>query len=163
MKQAQNLTNNDVTSAATLSAERAQASLAASLGITAAPASAVAEDVQGSLTGLVEDAASGRALSAAQVFIQGTGLGSLTNASGRYLIVNVPVGQHTLRVELIGYGAVEQQVTVSDGQATASDFSLSEVALALDEIVVTGTAGQARRREIGNVIAQIKPDDISSG
>ena len=158
--QAQNLANNDVSSAATLSAERAQASLAASLGITAAPASAVAEDVQGSLTGLVTDAASGRSLSAAQVFIQGTGLGSLTNASGRYLIVNVPVGQHTLRVELIGYGAVEQQVTVSEGQATASDFSLQEEALSLDEIVVTGTAGQARRREIGNTIAQIKPDDI---
>jgi TonB-dependent SusC/RagA subfamily outer membrane receptor len=159
--QAQNLANNDVAGAATLSAERAQASLAASLGITAAPvASAAAEDVQGSLTGLVTDAASGRALSAAQVFIQGTGLGSLTNASGRYLIVNVPVGQHTLRLELIGYGAVEQQVTVSEGQATASDFSLSEEALSLDEIVVTGTAGQARRREVGNVIAQVSVDDV---
>lgn len=158
--QAQNRVNNDVAGAATLSAERAQASLAASLGITAAAASAVAEDVQGSLTGTVTDASSGRSLSAAQVFIQGTGLGSLTNAGGRYLIVNVPVGQHTLRVELIGYGSVEQQVTVSEGQATASDFSLSEEALALDEIVVTGTAGQARRREVGNVIAQIKVDDI---
>ncbi|SVC15070.1 uncharacterized protein METZ01_LOCUS267924, partial [marine metagenome] len=154
--QAQNLANGNAAGTATLSAERAQASLAASLGI-----STEAEAVQGSLTGLVTDAASGRAMSAAQVFIAGTGLGSLTNASGRYLIVNVPAGQHTLRVELIGYAASEQTVNVSEGSATAADFQLEEVALALDEIVVTGTAGQARRREVGNTIAQVKIDEIA--
>ena len=159
--QAQNLGNDNAAGTATLSVERAQASLATNLGVTAAPAVPVeAEAVQGSLTGLVSDAASGRALSSAQVFIEGTGLGGLTNASGRYLIVNVPVGQHTLNVQLIGYEATAQQVSISEGQATTADFTLTEVALALDEIVVTGTAGQARRREVGNVIEQIKIEEV---
>jgi TonB-dependent SusC/RagA subfamily outer membrane receptor len=39
-------------------------------------------------------------------------------------------------------------------------FRLSQQALNLDEIVVTGTAGQARRREVGNTIAQISPADV---
>tara|TARA_B100000686_G_scaffold53167_1_gene57264 strand:- start:46953 stop:49880 length:2928 start_codon:yes stop_codon:yes gene_type:complete len=125
--------------------------------LASAPGSAWA---QGSLTGLVTDAASGRPLSSAQVFIDGTGLGGLTNASGRYLIVNVPAGQHTLRATLIGFNNVDQMVTVSDGQATSSDFSMSQAALALDGIVVTGTAGQARRREVGNQIAQVNIAEV---
>tara|TARA_Y100000994_G_scaffold245162_1_gene246312 strand:+ start:166 stop:3078 length:2913 start_codon:yes stop_codon:yes gene_type:complete len=125
--------------------------------IASAPGSAWA---QGSLTGLVTDAASGRPLSSAQVFIDGTGLGGLTNASGRYLIVNVPAGQHTLRATLIGFNNVDQMVTVSDGQATSSDFAMSQAALALDGIVVTGTAGQARRREVGNQIAQVNIAEV---
>jgi outer membrane receptor protein involved in Fe transport len=125
--------------------------------LASAPSSAWA---QGSLTGLVTDAASGRPLSSAQVFIEGSGLGGLTNASGRYLIVNVPAGQHTLRATLIGFNNVDQMVTVSDGQATSSDFAMSQAALALDGIVVTGTAGQARRREVGNQIAQVNIADV---
>jgi len=116
--------------------------------------------VTGSLGGTVTDAASGRPLSPAQVFIQGTGLGGLTSASGNYLIRNVPAGEHTLRVELIGYSAVEQRVTVTSGEMATVDFRMSQQALALDEVVVTGTAGQARRREVGNTISQLRMDDI---
>jgi len=125
--------------------------------LASAPGSAWA---QGSLTGLVTDASSGRPLSSAQVFIEGSGLGGLTNASGRYLIVNVPAGQHVLRATLIGFENVDQQVTVSEGSATSSDFGMTQAALALDGIVVTGTAGQARRREVGNQISQVNIADV---
>jgi TonB-linked SusC/RagA family outer membrane protein len=44
---------------------------------------------------------------------------------------------------------------VTPGQATVADFVLDTEVLGLDEIVVTGTAGAARRREVGNSIAQV--------
>ena len=115
---------------------------------------------QGSVTGLVTNEGSGRPLSSAQVFIEGTGLGGITSANGRYLIANVPAGTHTLRVQLIGYTGVQQQITVTGGQAVTVNITLSEEALALDEIVVTGTAGQARQREVGNQIAQIRSANV---
>ena len=120
-----------------------------------------ATPIVGSLTGLVTDGGSGRPLSAAQVFIEGTGLGGLTNASGRYLIINVPAGTHTLRVELIGYTSASQEVNVADDQATTADFGLDEEVIDFDEIVVTGTAGQARRREVGNAIEQINIAEVA--
>src|SRR5690606_30143513 len=46
------------------------------------------------------------------------------------------------------------------GQTAVTDFVLDEQALGLDEIVVTGTAGAARRREVGNTIAQINVSDV---
>ena len=154
--QAQN--NADPAGEATLSLETAQASLAASLigadRLSETPA------VVGTLSGILTDAASGRPLEAGQVFIEGTGLGGLSNASGRYLILNVPAGTHTLRAQLLGYAEMEQTVTVTDGESTIANFALSQQALSLDEVVVTGTAGQARRREVGNTISQVKVDDI---
>ena len=137
--------------------DQAARSLGDALGIRVTDATPIV----GSLTGLVTDAGSGRPLSAAQVFIEGTGLGGLTNASGRYLIINVPAGTHTLRVELIGYSAASQEVTVADDQATTADFGLNEEVIDFDEIVVTGTAGQARRREVGNAIEQINIAEVA--
>jgi TonB-dependent SusC/RagA subfamily outer membrane receptor len=62
----------------------------------------------------------------------------------------------------IGYGTATQEVTVTAGQSVAADFTLAEQALGLDEIVVTGTAGAARRREVGNSIVQISAADIAA-
>ncbi|MBI4520601.1 MAG: carboxypeptidase-like regulatory domain-containing protein, partial [Gemmatimonadetes bacterium] len=119
------------------------------------------EERVGTLTGQVVAAGTLRPLVGAQVYVVGTSIGGLTNASGRYLFTNVPDGSATLRVELIGYAAAERQVTITPGSTLTQDFQLTEEALSLDEIVVTGTAGTARRREVGNTIAQINTATIS--
>src|SRR6185503_3932417 len=49
---------------------------------------------------------------------------------------------------------------VAAGQVLEVNFELSAQALGLDEIVVTGTAGAARRREVGNSVAQINTVDL---
>jgi outer membrane receptor protein involved in Fe transport len=116
----------------------------------------------GRITGRVADAQGGTPLGEVQVFIVGQGLGALTGSNGRFLIPNVAPGTYQLRAERIGLAGVSQQVTVSGGQTIEVSFEMTTQALGLDEIVVTGTAGAARRREIGNTIAQIRPSDLPS-
>ena len=116
--------------------------------------------IQGIITGRVVSARTQQPLPSAQVSLVGTGLGGLTNSSGRYLLLDMPDGVHTLRAVLIGYAAAEQQVTITSGTTITADFQLEVEALALDAIVVTGTAGQARRREVGNSITQLNPADL---
>ena len=123
------------------------------LGGLAVSQAATAQNT-GSITGRVTSS-TGQTLASAQVYLVGTGLGTLTGANGRYNIVNVPAGTYRLRAELIGNRTVEEAITVQASQATTQDFVLREEALGLDQIVVTGTAGAARRREVGNSIAQI--------
>jgi TonB-dependent SusC/RagA subfamily outer membrane receptor len=89
------------------------------------------------------------------VFLVGTSLGTLSGANGRYSLVNVPAGNYRLRVERIGTRTIEVAITVQAGQSLTQDFTLREEALGLDQIVVTGTAGAARRREVGNSVTQI--------
>jgi hypothetical protein len=59
------------------------------LGALAAPL-AVAHAQTGKLTGVVVDEETGRPVEGAAVTIQGTTLGALTNASGRYFIIRSP-------------------------------------------------------------------------
>jgi TonB-linked SusC/RagA family outer membrane protein len=115
----------------------------------------------GQITGTVTNAGSGASLSEVQVYIEGQQLGTLTRADGRFLILNVPVGTYQLRAERIGFAAGTQSVTVSAGSAATANFELVTQALGLDEIVVTGTAGAARRREVGNTIAQINVAEVA--
>ena len=114
----------------------------------------------GTITGAVQDAVSQAPIAGAQVSVVGTSLGGLANNVGRYLIINVPAGDHTLRVDMIGYGSLEMQVTVPEGGAATADFNVRQDAIALEGVVVTGTAGQARRREVGNSISAIVAEDI---
>ncbi|MCY4399115.1 MAG: TonB-dependent receptor [Gemmatimonadetes bacterium] len=107
---------------------------------------------EGTVTGTVTDAASQRPVGSVQVFLVGTGLGTLSRDNGRFVILNVPAGDYTLRAERIGYTAMEAQVTIAGG-TVQQDFAIDAQALGLDEIVVTGTAGAARRREIGNTVS----------
>src|SRR5688500_11782264 len=58
-------------------------------------------------------------LAGAQVSVVGTTLGTAVGAEGRYVIRNVPAGAHVVRARLVGYGPVEQPVTVTAG-ATAT-------------------------------------------
>ncbi|MEX2553866.1 MAG: TonB-dependent receptor, partial [Actinomycetota bacterium] len=87
--------------------------------------------------------------------------GTLTQASGRFVLLNVPAGTHTLQVELIGYRSASEEVTVTAGEAVEVNLQIVQEALALGEIVVTGTAGGEQRRVVGNVVGQIDVSGVS--
>jgi hypothetical protein len=94
------------------------------------------------------------------VFVAGTQLGALTNADGSYTIAAVPPGTQVVRVRLIGYQPTEKSVSVTAGAAVTLDFALTQSAISLDEVVVTGTGGSARKREVGNSIGQVKVSEL---
>ncbi len=124
-------------------------------------ASATAQaQATGQVVGTIIDAVTGAPISGVQIFVPGSGLGSLSRANGRFLILNVPAGTQTIETQRIGMETVTREVTVPAGGSVEVNIQLSTVALGLDEIVVTGTAGASRRREIGNSIAQINVADI---
>ena len=113
------------------------------------------------ITGRVLNSQTGAPLAAVQVFIQGSGLGALSQQNGRYLLLNVPVGTHTLTAQRIGYGLQTAEVTVAAGETVVRDFALSEQALGLDEIIVTGTAGGARNREVGTAVSRLDAPQLA--
>jgi outer membrane receptor protein involved in Fe transport len=81
--------------------------------------------VTGVLAGTVTDAATGAALSGANVSIVGTELATVTDARGRYVITNVLPGTIRLKVSLIGYTDAEvTDVAVTQGQPTSLDVAL---------------------------------------
>jgi len=135
-------------------------SFAPVLALALALAPGAVEGQTGRITGVITNLTSGAPVSEVQVYLMGSDLGTLTRANGRYLILNVPAGTYEVRAQRVGLGVQTQSVTVVPGEVAELDFRLENEALGLDEIVVTGTAGAARRREIGNTIAQINVSEL---
>lgn len=52
---------------------------------------------------------------AAQVTVEGTGLGALTNTSGKFLLLRVPVGKQTLVIRKDGFADQRVEVDVKEG------------------------------------------------
>jgi len=125
---------------------------------------------QGAIAGRVTDASTLEPLVGAQVFIQGTNLGELTDQDGRYRIEGVAAGTYEVTVRLIGYRqASRSDIAVQSGQVTTANFAIDVAAVALDEIVTTIT-GEQRRREIGystgniaaeQVVADARPQSVT--
>ncbi|MDE2754821.1 MAG: TonB-dependent receptor [Gemmatimonadota bacterium] len=130
------------------------------VAILFAVAAAPAQAQTGVVEGRVLDGASQRPLGNAQVLIAGTGIGQLTNSAGRFLLLNVPAGEHTVQVTLIGYAEAEQTVTVTAGQTASIDIEMSSTAISLNEIVVTGVGAETTRRALGTSVEVLSAEDV---
>jgi len=131
-------------------------------GRSAVPALAGSSEArQGTVSGRVVDAGSGQPMGAVQVHIPELALGVITPADGTYQLQSVPAGTHTVVAERLGYQRATMDVTVVSGETVQLDFQLQSQALALDEVIVTGTPGGTQRRAIGNVVASISASDLT--
>ena len=101
-----------------------------------------------------------RPLDVVTVRISGTRIATRTREDGLYVLSNVPAGTQVLRVVRIGYAPVSRSVTVAAGDTTTLDLQLTETPFALDELVVTGTAVESRKKEIGNSLSAISSQEI---
>jgi TonB family protein len=90
----------------------------------------------GDITGTTTSFATGQPIPSVQVHIPGTGLGTLTNSDGRYLMLDVPAGEYEIVAELIGYGVRSELVTVPVDDQASVDFELNLHAIALEPLVV---------------------------
>lgn len=115
---------------------------------------------QGSVTGRITDGGTGAPIVSAQVHIAELNVGVLSQANGQYQLNDVPAGRHELRVEQIGYQTHVGEVVVTDGETTVYDVDMRQEAVALDELLVTGTAGRTERKAQGALIASVPAVDI---
>ncbi len=92
----------------------------------------------GKIAGRVIDSKTGEPLIGVNVLIIGTKLGAATDMEGQYFILNIPPGVYELKTSLVGYSStLIKNVRVSVDQTTKVDFSLTEQALEMKDVVVT--------------------------
>ncbi|MBC3784809.1 TonB-dependent receptor [Spirosoma utsteinense] len=110
--------------------------LIAALWLSATPVQA-----QFSLSGTVRDvdepATSGSALPGAAITIEGTYIGTFTDASGAFRLTNLKPGSIVVRVSLLGYESQTQTLDLT--QNATLPVLLKKSAIAVDEVVVSAT------------------------
>lgn len=102
----------------------------------------------GKIEGTVRDQDTGQPLEGAQVTVEGTRLGNVTNADGYFFILNVPPGRRGITFTYTGY----QMTTVANqmilaGQTTTVDATLSSTIVELAGITVEGESEVLRPRD----------------
>ena len=79
---------------------------------------------------------------------------------GTYLISNVPVGEHLLKVTYIGYELKEQSVTVIVDEELIVDVSLASETIQMQTYVVTASRKRERVEDAPAAISVITEKDI---
>lgn len=111
--------------------------------------------LQDAITGTVIDGETGEPLAGVNIIIVGENIGAATNSDGEFTISSVPEGSYTVEVRFLGFRTLEQQITITEGETLVLNFEMFPAAVGLDELVVTGTAGDTRRRAVGNAISRV--------
>lgn len=119
---------------------------------------AVAQEA--SVSGVVTDASTDEPIPGANVVIEELQLGEATGPSGRYQITSIPAGAYTLTVSFVGYHRFEESIELSAGEEVVVNIPLQPEEMELEEVVVTGAAGEARTRELGSTVARLDAAEI---
>ena len=85
--------------------------------------------------------------------IKGSTTGTVTDVNGSYVLENIPYGIHTLKADMVGMESQEQEININANQSRIKiDFELQEVAISINEIVVTGTKTFKRKSETATIV-----------
>jgi len=115
---------------------------------------------KGSIKGKVVDE-SNQPLPGASVTIDGTTIGSVTDAGGNYTISGVNNGSYTITAKFVGYVTAKQPVTVNNSVANVN-FGLKPESNNLNEVVVIGY-GTEKKKDLTGSIATVTAKDFNQG
>ncbi|MGI6572594.1 MAG: TonB-dependent receptor [Fermentimonas sp.] len=96
--------------------------------------------------GHVLDASTKEHLPYVTIQLKGTTVGTTTDATGHYLINNLPVGRFTILVQYVGYKNIEKEVVFEKNRTVELDFELETAPLSLNEVVVSANRNETSRK-----------------
>ncbi len=116
----------------------------------------------GKISGKVTDAGTGEPLPGASVMVEGTTLGAATGLNGEFVILRVPPGKHTVRVDYIGYQRqVVQGLEVLTDLTSKVDFKLNSQTVELDKEVVVVAERPIIRKDLTSAESRVQSEEIS--
>jgi len=114
----------------------------------------------GTVAGTIVAQGSQRPLAGVEVGVAtAAGKGTITDGSGRFRLTDLPGTTVVLSVRFLGFRPVVDTVPVG---TTDVRIQLTERALELNQVVVTGTAGGAQTRELGTSVSVVNVADVSA-
>lgn len=112
------------------------------------------------VAGLVADASTGEALAGAAVAIEGTGIRTLTNQDGRFVLRGIPAGEQTWVIERLGYATWRQPLAARHLEQLR--IGLMARPVALESIRVTVDRLEERRKLAGASVHTVSREGLRS-
>lgn len=112
-------------------------SLLAAFALTA-PCAFAASSATGTLTGVVNNIATGNFLAGAKIEVPALHFTTLTDDTGNFLLPNLPAGPHEIVATYLGLDAARTTVVIGAGQRAVRNFELTTGIYQLQAFTVTG-------------------------
>ncbi|MCK5783680.1 MAG: carboxypeptidase-like regulatory domain-containing protein, partial [Desulfobacterales bacterium] len=91
----------------------------------------------GSVSGFISNLEDGEPIHYANVFLENTILGAVSNADGYYIILDVPDGVYTLTASVIGYKLEKRNISVGATSRVKVHFDLTPEQIQMEEVIVS--------------------------
>jgi len=96
--------------------------------------------ITGKITGKVTDKQTGAPLLGANILVEGTSLGAVSDVSGLYVITNVMPGTYSVKFRMMGYSPTTiTEVIVYSDRIAKVDCGLKTTVIQGEEVVITAT------------------------
>ncbi len=128
----------------------ALAFMAGSLTVCAVGAAPVSD---ANIGGHVIDAETGEHIPYYLIKIEGTRLATMTDASGHYIFRDLKPSKYTLEASFTGYKTKKLTTEVAAGRTVELNFDVEPDAFMLDQVVVTSSKSEVRRRESPSLVS----------
>ncbi|MCP4292122.1 MAG: TonB-dependent receptor [bacterium] len=102
------------------------------------------------IEGTVKDGETGDLLDYANVLLVGTSRGTMSLGGGQFYFQGMQPGTYTVKILYLGYGPVEQTVTVGSGETASLTFSLKTVIV--DQLEAFSVEGAEYMVEVKNTL-----------
>jgi len=119
-----------------------------------------AQQPSATVRGQVVDSATRQPVVGAQVSVAGRA--AISGNDGRYVITGVRAGSDTVRARRIGYAPASQAVTILGTATVVADFAMTQQAIGLAELVVTGYGTQSAG-DITGAVSHVTTQDFNVG
>lgn len=97
------------------------------------------EHTDGNIFGDVKSSADGEHIPFATVYIEGSTIGTTTDETGHFMLIDLPEGIHIVVAKSMGYSTQRDTIMIKAGESVEMNFVLKELTMTLNEVVVTGT------------------------
>ncbi|MCC8087717.1 MAG: TonB-dependent receptor [Rikenellaceae bacterium] len=110
------------------------------------------QNIDANITGHVVKSGSHDHLPYISIAVNGTTIGTVTDATGHYFLKNLPEGEIVLTASSIGYKPQEKTVTITPNTTFEINFELEEAAVMMDAVVVTASRNETDKKSASTIV-----------
>ncbi len=92
------------------------------------------------------------------ITIAGTTIGTTTDGTGHFQLVNLPIGDLNIQVSGMGYKSSSQKVKTEADKTLEIKFKIDKDVLNIESVVVTADRNQTNRAEAPVIVTSISPE-----
>lgn len=104
------------------------------------------EKTDAHIFGHVIDAETGEHVPGVNIFIKGTTISTVSDATGHFKLINLPLGEKVIVMKFVGYKTKEKVVDIKKDRTLEINFTLEEDISMLDAVVVSANRNETTRR-----------------